>query len=217
MNAEFVRDCLLRAFLVPSSSSCSKVDTVKETRKSASNWLSKPLRELELEDRAIRISSSPVSVSETRGYKGGKTPVLPSLFDDLSWMRAVRETSPVYATWLRYCYSDDLSWEGQIHLCQIVWDRFWPELLKSGVIRQKETEARLKTLVWLSVQSAKHIINHGKTLFTDSELSELLRVHRSVFSRWIKCHWNRMIEHALQVDYEALLNASGKRKTRKQH
>lgn len=217
MNVEFVRDCLMRAFLVPSGSPGSKVDNVKETRKSASLVMHKPHRLIELEDRSIQVPVEPVHASESMRYKGGKIPVLPTVFEDIAWIRAVRESAPVYSSWIKYCYSDDLNWSGQFQLCQYIWDAFWPESLRQGVIPKKETEARLKSLVWLSVQTAKNLVNRDKPLLTDGQLAELLHIHKSVFSRAVKLHWDRMVQHCLRLDYEALANADRRHRSREQH
>lgn len=217
MNVEFVRDCLLRAFLVPSGTPGSKVDNVKETRKSASEFLRKPYRILELEKGSVHVPVEPVRASETMRYKGGKIPVLPTVFDDTAWIRAVRETAPLYSTWLKYCYSDDLDWKGQVTLCQYIWDTFWAESLTMGVLNTKKTEARMRFLVWLSVQTAKKLINSNKPLLTDSELAELLHIHKATFSLLVKAHWERMVGHCLQLDYEALANADRRHRSREQH
>lgn len=217
MNVEFVRCCLMRAFLDIPISQGSKVDNVKETRKTASVFLRRPYRVEQLEDRSIHIPVEPVHVTETMRYRGGRIPVLPTVFDDTAWIRAVRESAPVYSAWLRYCYSDDLTWEGQVRLCQYVWEIFWAESLKLGVIAKPETEARLRTLVWLAIQAAKQQVNSGKNLLTDSQLAEILHIHKSVFSRAIKWHWRRLLGHCLQLDYEALANADRRHRSREQH
>ncbi|TIT91616.1 MAG: hypothetical protein E5W55_19835, partial [Mesorhizobium sp.] len=69
MNIEFVRDCLLRAFLVPSGSSGSKVENAKETRQSTL-FMRKPYRIEQLEDYSIHVPVDPVHASETMRYKG---------------------------------------------------------------------------------------------------------------------------------------------------
>lgn len=226
VNIEFIRDCLLRAFHIPSSSPGCSVDNAVETRKSASQYMRRPSRIETLEDYSqsgtlehysIHVPTEPVRASETMRYKGGKFPLLPTAFEDTAWIRAVRESTPVHSAWLKYCYSDDLSWPGQISLCQFIWGTFWPESLKLGVIPKPETEARLRTLVWLSVQAAKQQVNRGTPMFTDSELAEILHIHKSVFSRSIKWHWLRLLEHCLQLDYEALANADRHHRSRKQH
>ena len=217
MNTEFVRDCVMRAFLIPGSTSSSNVDNAKETRECASRFLQKPFRVEQFEDRKIHVPVEPVKASETRRYKGGKIPLLPTAFEDTSWIRAVRESDTISRIWLRYCYSDDLDWNGQIILCHYVWTVFWAESVEQGVIVKPETEARLRTLVWLSVQFAKQQANRGTKMFTDSELAEVLHVHKSVFSRWIKPHWLRMVGHCLQLDDEALANAEKCHRSREQH
>lgn len=217
MNVEFVRDCIMRAFLLQGSPSTSKVDNVKETRECASRFLQKPFRIEQFDDRKIHVPVEPVKASETRSYKGAKLPLLPTAFEDTSWRRAVRESDPVYRIWLRYCYSDDLDWDGQIAICHYVWSVFWTESVQNGVMVKPETEARLRTLVWLSVQSAKQLMNSGTKMFTDAELAEILHIHKSVFSRWIKEHWHRMVGHCLMLDDEALTDAERCHRSREQH
>lgn len=216
MNVEFVRNCLTRAFLIPSGSPGSKVDNVKETRKSASKFMHRPYRVEQLEKHSIHVPVDPVRASETMRYKGGKAPVLPTVFEDTAWIRAARESMPVHSVWLKYCYGDDLDWNGQVSLCQHIWGAFWPESLKLGVIPKPETEARLRTLVWLSVQAAKQQVNRGTNMFTDTQLAALLHIHKSVFSRSVKWHWLRMLKHCQQLDDEALANADRRHRSREQ-
>lgn len=206
MNVEFVRYCLMRAFLLPSSASGSKVETVVDLRDS-SPYSKLPFRIEQLGDHSIRVLVEPVRAAEVQRYKGSRDPLLPTAFEDTAWIRAVRESGPVYCAWMRYCYSDDLDWDGQIAICNYVWGQFWSESLKLGIDPKPATEARLKSLIWLCVQNAKHRINQDRDQFIATELAELLHVHRSVFSRVFRAHWERMKGVCSELDYEALRHA----------
>lgn len=208
MNVEFVRESLMRAFFIPSQSGGSKVDNVTETRKLASSYMNKPYRVELFEHHELLVPVEPVRATETQRYKGGKIPLLPTAFDDAAWIRAVRESPSLYRTWLSYCYNDELSESGFVRLCQHVWNTFWKESLLLGVMPTKETEARLRALVWPSIQEGKRRAKGEMKIFTDSDLAEILHIHKSVFSRAIKSHWSRMISHCLMLDYESLEKAA---------
>lgn len=220
MNVEFVRDNLLMAFLVPERSGDTKVYNVKETRQSTA-YMRKPFREEQLysEDgpRIIHVPAEPVRASETRRYKGGKIPLPPRAFEDTAWIRAVRQIPAVHSIWLKYCYGDDLNWDGQVRLCDYIWHVFWRESLKLGVMPTEETELRMRPLIWLSVQSAKYQINRNQKMFMDSELASCIKVHQTVFSRQIKVHWMRMVACCIQLDHEALAYADRRYGSREQH
>lgn len=201
MDTELIRSHILQAFFTPSPSIGLKVETVIDLRQS-SPFSGKPCRYESIGDKQIRVDVEPVRVTECLSYKTSKVPLLASAFTDTAWRRAIKTSPRIYRVWINYCYNNDIIWDDQVLICNSIWGEFVE--LSRGLISRKKTEARLKTLIWLCVQNAKHLIFTDDALFKAIELSRLMNVHHSVWLRILKPHWQRMTDLCLELDSEAL-------------
>lgn len=107
------------------------------------------------------------------------------------------------SAWIHYCYGDDLAWPEQVRLCQFVWHDFLHDIERDGVSLRDDVKTRVRTLVWLSIQSLKASI-HDRDFLPVSDLAQLLHIDKSTFSRVYNQHWQRLRGICLALDEEAL-------------
>lgn len=203
VNAEYARFHLARAFNdFPRRGSTAAVDCVAEDRQSVS-FREKPTRIEQFDDHSVCIPVEAIRAAETRRYQGSKVPLPPTAFADASWRRASRETGPIMSAWLHYCYGDSLAWPEQVRLCQFVWFEFLHDIERDGLSLHDDVKPRVRTLVWLSIQSLKASI-HARDFLPASDLARLLHIDKSTFSRVYNQHWQRLRGICLALDEEAL-------------
>ncbi|ECA8972950.1 hypothetical protein ETB55_21945 [Salmonella enterica subsp. enterica serovar Omuna] len=215
VNVEYARWQLTRAFVgVPRRNSTADVTNVAEDRRSVA-FQSRPTRIEQFDDHAVCVPVEAVHAAKGRRYQGSRHPLPPTAFADASWRRASRETGPVMSAWLHYCYGDELAWPEQVRLCQFVWTTFLQDVERDGVSLHDDVRARVKTLVWLSVQYEKALI-HQREFLSASALAQLLHVDRSTFSRIYNQHWYRLEGICAALDEEALNCANRRQRSGEQ-
>lgn len=169
---------------------------------------SKPVREITLDDRTIRIEATPVHCSETRPYKGGKLLISPEAYKLSRWRRVVSLLPPSYESWVRYCYGDSINFDDQITLCHHTWSVFSVYQAEIGApVMSKKVKATVQKLVWLAVQESKKIVNRGSGDYCAADLARLSGVSEPNWTNVYQPRWKALLQVLTALDREALIHA----------
>lgn len=212
LQFEYVRTSLTSALLCVNSSRDKKRDESRVfADKTNQSFLARPMREIELDDRTIRVEATPVHCSETRPYKGGKLLISPEVYRLASWRRVVSLLPPAYESWVRYCYGDATIFEHQVMLCHHVWSAFLVYQREIGAPRMsKKTKEVIQRFVWLAVQESKGAVNRGVFSYESSDLAKLAG---EALNNWIQNYqprWTALLQIVATLDREALIHAEQK-------
>lgn len=212
LQFEYVRTSLSSALLCIT---VSRDEKPEESRifadKTNQSFQSKPMREIALDDRTIRVEATPVHASETRPYKGGKLLISAEAYRLAGWRRAVSLLPPAYESWVRYCYGDSLAFDHQVTLCHHVWSAFLVYQREIGAPRMsKKVKETIQRLVWLSVQESKTAVNRGVYSYTPAELSLLSGIAMDNWSHNYQPRWKALLQIVATLDREALIHAEQK-------
>ncbi|KON62789.1 phage antitermination protein Q [Komagataeibacter europaeus] len=212
LQFDYVRTSLSSALLCITVQRDEKPDESRVfADKTNQSFQSKPMREIALDDRTIRVEATPVHCSETRPYKGGKLLINNNAYRMSSWRRVVSLLPPAYESWIRYCYGDSIVFGHQEILCHHVWSAFIVYQREVGAPRMsKKVKESLQRLVWLSVQESKKFVNRGAFAYVASDLALLLGVTPNNWNQCYQPRWKALLQIMVTLDREALIHAEQK-------
>ncbi|MBN5294374.1 antitermination protein [Serratia marcescens] len=170
----------------------------------------KRLRSVELDGRKVCRAVDPMHCPETRVNKKPMPPLDELTYITASWRRAVAMLENHERAWIRYCYANDLDFNGQVAICRYIW-----ELMQESFAGKRITKKvckRLESLVWLAVQQAAH--NRGAVIgreYSHTQLAELSGVNKATWSEIYSGHWQTLISLVETLDAGSLQCTAKKR------
>ncbi|NIC29335.1 bacteriophage antitermination protein Q [Serratia plymuthica] len=175
-----------------------------------SRFKRKRIHTIDVGGRNVSQETDPVNCPETRARKKPFPPLDELTYCTSSWRRAVGKLERHQESWIRYCYANDLNFEGQVTICQYIWGEL-QQILKGKKITMK-VRKRLESLVWLAVQQVAHKegVLRGDE-YSHTQLAELSGVGKSTWSETYSGHWNKLIYLVERLDAGSLQAIAEKR------
>lgn len=156
------------------------------------------MRDLKLNGRFVCRDTDPIYVLETRCRRTPKPMIDPVDFLLCSWRRAINALSEEQHSWIMYCYGYSLKFEHQVNISVHVWSEF--EKQHNGKKITKKVKERLRSLVWLSVQTCT-----GRN-YSQTDLARLVGVKRNNWKMNYDIYWNSLLDICCELDKSALLS-----------
>lgn len=149
------------------------------------------------------INVDPVRACESRSFKTSSCPLPANAFKSTRVTRVVNALPLDLFSLAQFAYAERCEWKHTEQVAKQLWAQF--KSLQETAFRAKKLDT-LKSMVFVSMQSWKHLVTTGGELYTPAKIRELLDLNEHTWRRdWLP-HWRLMHELLSDTEQKVLKN-----------